>query len=104
MTQEEVYRATEWLRSRLIDAEGHHCTIEFLTLIGYDSINNFIEDFNNSLLSKHKVGDFVGVYGYETDVRIQDVRREGSNYAYKVYLADEEEWIYDDDIAYNCND
>ena len=41
------------------------------------------------------------MYGYETDVVIADVRKEGSSFAYKVYLADEEEWIYDDDIAYH---
>ena len=53
--------------------------------------------------STYMIGDVVGVYGYETDVIITDVRKEGSSYAYKVYLADEEEWIYDDDIAYRAD-
>lgn len=50
--------------------------------------------------SKYNKGDFVGVYGYETDVRIEEVRWDGASYSYKVYLAGEEEWLYDDDIAY----
>ena len=49
---------------------------------------------------RYNVGDFVGVYGYETDVRIYDIRWEGSCFVYKVYLADEETWLYDNDIAY----
>ena len=56
-----------------------------------------------TLESTYTIGDVVGVYGYETDVIITDVRKEGSSYAYKVYLADEEEWIYDDDIAYRAD-
>ena len=49
---------------------------------------------------KYITGDFVGIYGYETDVKIQQMRWDGSSFMYKVYLADEEEWITADDIAY----
>ena len=50
--------------------------------------------------SKYKIGDIVGIYGYETDVKIWDIRQEGDTYSYLVSLADGDEWIYDDDIAY----
>ena len=49
---------------------------------------------------KYITGDFVGIYGYETDVKIQQMRWDGSSFMYKVYLADEETWITADDIAY----
>lgn len=56
------------------------------------------------LIEYHKpeyiTGDFVGIYGYETDVKIQQMRWDGSSFMYKVYLADKEEWITADDIAY----
>ncbi len=56
------------------------------------------------LIEYHKLeyitGDFVGIYGYETDVKIQQMRWDGSSFMYKVYLADKEEWITADDIAY----
>lgn len=45
-------------------------------------------------------GDFVKIYGYETDVKIHAMHWNGYCFAYKVYLADEEEWITADDIAY----
>lgn len=55
------------------------------------------------LIEYHKpeyiTGDFVGVYGYETDVKIHAMHWNGYCFAYKVYL-DEEEWITADEIAY----
>lgn len=69
--------------------------IDFSKLVTADML-----EIDASEYPKYNVGDVVGVYGYETDVVIADVRKEGSSFAYKVYLADEEEWIYDDDIAY----
>ena len=69
--------------------------IDFTKLVSADML-----EIDASEYPKYNVGDVVGVYGYETDVVIADVRKEGSSFAYKVYLADEEEWIYDSDIAY----
>ena len=69
--------------------------IDFSKLVTADML-----EIDASEYPKYNVGDVVGVYGYETDVVIADVRKEGSSFAYKVYLADEEEWIYDSDIAY----
>ena len=69
--------------------------IDFSKLVSADML-----EIDASEYPKYNVGDVVGVYGYETDVVIADVRKEGSSFAYKVYLADEEEWIYDSDIAY----
>ena len=69
--------------------------IDFTKLVSADML-----EIDASEYPKYNEGDVVGVYGYETDVVIADVRKEGSSFAYKVYLADEEEWIYDDDIAY----
>ena len=69
--------------------------IDFSKLVTADML-----EIDASEYPKYNVGDVVGVYGYETDVVIADVRKEGSSFAYKVYLADEEEWIYDNDIAY----
>lgn len=63
---------------------------------GYFWIDEMIEGLSTS---KYNEGDFVGVYDYETDVRIEEVRWDGSSYSYKVYLAGEEEWLYDDDIT-----
>ena len=69
--------------------------IDFTKLVSADML-----EIDASEYPKYNEGDVVGVYGYETDVVIADVRKEGSSFAYKVYLADEEEWIYDSDIAY----
>lgn len=69
--------------------------IDFTKLVSADML-----EIDASEYPKYNEGDVVGIYGYETDVVIADVRKEGSSFAYKVYLADEEEWIYDDDIAY----
>lgn len=69
--------------------------IDFSKLVSADML-----EIDASEYPKYNVGDVVGVYGYETDVVIADVRKEGSSFAYKVYLADEEDWIYDSDIAY----
>lgn len=70
--------------------------IDFSKLVTADML-----EIDASEYPKYNVGDVVGVYGYETDVVIADVRKKGSSFAYKVYLADEEEWIYDSDIAYS---
>lgn len=67
---------------------------------GYFWIDEMIEGPSTS---KYNEGDFVGVYDYETDVRIEEVRWDGSSYSYKVYLAGKEEWLYDDDITYKEN-
>lgn len=64
---------------------------------GYAWIDEMIEGPSTSIYNE---GDIVGVYDYETDVRIEEVRWDGSSYSYKVYLAGEEEWLYYDDIAY----
>jgi hypothetical protein len=69
--------------------------IDFTKLVSADML-----EIDASEYPKYNVGDVVGVYGYETDVVIADVRKEGSSFTYKVYLADEEEWIDDSDIAY----
>ena len=52
------------------------------------------------MTSKYKMGDIVGIYGYETDVKIWDIRWYGNEPSYLVCLADGDEWICDDDIAY----
>lgn len=65
---------------------------------GYAWIDEMIEGPSTSIYNE---GDIVGVYGYESDVRIEEVRWDGSSYSYKVYLAGEEEWLYGDDIAYD---
>ena len=64
---------------------------------GYAWIDEMIEGPSTSIYNE---GDIVGVYGYETDVRIEEVRWDGASYSYKVYLAGKEEWLYGDDIAY----
>ena len=56
------------------------------------------------MISKYKVGDVVGIYGYETEVKIWEIRWEGSTPCYMVCTSDGDEWIYDDDIAYKVND
>ena len=63
---------------------------------GYYREKELVEYFK----PKYTTGDFIGIYGYETNVRIQQMRWDGSGFMYKVYLADEEEWITDDEIAY----
>lgn len=75
-----------------------------------DKLKEFIKNAPDKLLSlenelrelntKYKVGDIVGVFGYETDVKIHDVQYDGYHPRYLVSLADGDEWIYDDDIAY----
>jgi hypothetical protein len=62
--------------------------IDFTKLVSADML-----EIDASEYPKYNEGDVVGVYGYETDVVIADVRKEGSSFAY--------EWIYDDDIAYH---
>ena len=64
---------------------------------GYVWIDEMIEGPSTSIYNE---GDIVGVYGYESDVRIEEVRWDGASYSYKVYLAGEEEWLCYDDIAY----
>ena len=64
---------------------------------GYAWIDEMIEGPSTSIYNE---GDIVGVYGYESDVRIEEVRWDGASYSYKVYLAGEEEWLCYDDIAY----
>lgn len=54
------------------------------------------------MTSKYKVGDIVGIYDYETDVKIWDIRWHGNEPSYLVCLADGDEWIFDDDIAYKA--
>ena len=54
--------------------------------------------------SKYKIGDIVGIWGYETAVPILDIIQIGNDFEYKVYLADEIEWITDDEIAYNIDE
>ena len=63
----------------------------------YVWIDELIEGPSTSIYNE---GDIVCVYGYETDVRIEEVRWDGSSYSYKVHLADEEKWLYYNDIAY----
>lgn len=53
--------------------------------------------------SNYKIGDSVGIWGYETDVPILDIMEIGDTFYYKVCLADEIEWITDDDIAYKID-
>lgn len=53
--------------------------------------------------SKYKIGDRIGIWGYETDVPILDIIQIGDTFEYKVCLADEIEWITDDDIAYEID-
>ena len=63
----------------------------------YVWIDEVIEGPSTSIYNE---GDIVGVYDYESDVRIEEVRWDGASYSYKVYLAGKEEWLYGDDIAY----
>lgn len=53
--------------------------------------------------SKYKIGDIVGIWGYETDVPILDIIQIGDDFEYKVCLADEIEWLIDDEIAYKID-
>ena len=53
--------------------------------------------------SKYKIGDIVGIWGYETAVPILDIIQIGDDFEYKVCLADEIEWIIDDEIAYKID-
>ena len=75
--------------------EGYYITAEDDR--GYVWIDEMIEGPSTSIYNE---GDIVGIYGYESDVRIEEVRWDGASYSYKVYLAGEEEWLYGDDIAY----
>lgn len=53
--------------------------------------------------SKYKIGDSIGVWGYETNVPILDIMQFGYVFVYKVCLEDKEEWITADDIAYKID-
>lgn len=53
--------------------------------------------------SNYKIGDSIGIWGYETDVPILDIMEIGDTFYYKVCLADEIEWITDEDIAYKID-
>ena len=64
---------------------------------GYAWIDEMIEGPSTSIYNE---GDIVALYGYERDVRIEEVRWDGSSYSYKVHLADEEKWLCYNDIAY----
>ena len=75
--------------------EGYYITAEDDR--GYVWIDEMIEGPSTSIYNE---GDIVGVYDYESDVRIEEVRWDGASYSYKVYLAGEEEWLCYDDIAY----
>ena len=63
----------------------------------YVWIDEIIEGLSASIYNE---GDIVALYGYERDVRIEEVRWDGSSYSYKVHLADEEKWLCYNDIAY----
>ena len=65
---------------------------------GYAWIDEMIEGPSTSIYNE---GDIVGVYDYESDVRIEEVRWDGSSYSYKVHLDGEEKWICGNDIAYD---
>lgn len=65
---------------------------------GYVWIEEMIEGPSTSIYNE---GDIVGVYGYEPDVRIEEVRWDGSSYSYKAHLDSEEKWLYGSDIAYD---
>ena len=64
----------------------------------YAWIDEMIEGPSTSIYNE---GDIVGVYDYESDVRIEEVRWDGSSYSYKVHLDGEEKWICGNDIAYD---
>ena len=64
---------------------------------GYVWIDEMIEGPSTSIYNE---GDIIGIYGYEPYVRIEEVLWNGSSYSYKVHLADEEKWLYYNDIAY----
>lgn len=64
---------------------------------GYAWIDEMIEGPSTSIYNE---GDIVGVYGYETDVRIEEVLWNGSSYSYKVHFDCEEKWLSVGDIAY----
>lgn len=44
-----VEKACEWLEEKLLCAEGCYPTIEFLPIIEYDSLKEFINDFRKSM-------------------------------------------------------
>ena len=74
--------------------------------IGPEEINNFtiytLEDF----LEKYpfKVGDFISIPEYESEVRICEMQWDGFEIQYKVYRVDEEEWYTSDELFdYNDN-
>lgn len=64
---------------------------------GYAWIDEMIEGPSTSIYNE---GDIIGVYGYKSEVRIEEVRWNGSSYSYKVHLDGEEEWLSGRDIAY----
>ena len=64
---------------------------------GYVWIDEMIEGPSTSIYNE---GDIVSIYDCETDIRIEEVRWNGSSYSYKVHLADEEKWLSVGDIAY----
>lgn len=81
------------------EGNGYYCIDE--DDMGRFWIDEMIEGLSTS---KCNEGDSVGVsanlYSCQTTVRIKEVRWYRGSYRYKVYIDGEEEWLYDDDIAY----
>lgn len=44
-----IEKACEWLEEKLLCAEGYYPTIEFLPIIEYNSLKEFINDFRKSM-------------------------------------------------------
>jgi hypothetical protein len=44
-----VSKAVRFLEDKLLDSEGNYSTLEFLSIIGYSSIRDFIDDFKKSM-------------------------------------------------------
>ena len=94
----------EWMLSKVFEILKEHAD-NYSVEVG-DAVETYvIDDIREALdekvmTSKYKVGDIVGIYGYETDVKIWDIRWYGNEPSYLVCLADGDEWVYDDDIVY----
>ena len=94
----------EWMLSKVFEILKD-CAGNYSVEVGNAVETYVIDDIREALgekvmTSKYKVGDIVGIYGYETNVKIWDIRWHGNEPSYLVCLADGDEWIFDDDIAY----
>lgn len=96
----------EWMLSKVFEilkAHADNYSVEVGDAVETYVIDDIREALGEKVMeSRYKVGDIVGIYGYETDVKIWDIKWYGNEPSYLVCLADGDEWIFDDDIAYKA--